>query len=41
VESMRQQMGSLSNVYNRLQTITGIKIPEVDQILESTLHSNP
>jgi aminoglycoside phosphotransferase (APT) family kinase protein len=40
-ERMRQQMGPLSTVYNRVHTITGIKIPEVDQILESTLHSNP
>ena len=33
-EIMRQQMGPLSNVYNRLQTITGIKIPEVDLLIE-------
>jgi aminoglycoside phosphotransferase (APT) family kinase protein len=34
VESMRKQMGPLSNVYNRLQAITGIKVPEVDRLLE-------
>jgi len=33
VASMRQQMGALSNVYNRLQTFTGIKIPEVERLL--------
>lgn len=34
VESMRQQMGPLSNVYNRLQDITGLRVPEVDRLLE-------
>ena len=34
VESMRQQIGPLSNVYNRLQDITGIRVPEVDRLLE-------
>ena len=33
VESMRQQIGPLSNVYNRLQAVTGIKIPEVESVL--------
>jgi len=31
-ESMRQQMGPLSNVYQRLQAITGIKVPEIDRL---------
>jgi aminoglycoside phosphotransferase (APT) family kinase protein len=35
-ESMRQQMGPLSTVYNRLNSITGIKIPEVDYLFGET-----